>query len=944
MKRTGKSLALALCLLLLLSCLPLPAVFAADPVAIATADEFIAFTNGDAAASAVLTADIDLGEWTTAFTDGFSGTLDGNGHSVTYTKTNPAGNFHSLIKLLNEGGVIKNLTVKGQMTFTAARTYNAPFVYENHGTIENCVNEMTITHTGTKNCQYNAGITAKNFGLVKNCVNNGDISVRNYAGGIVAQNLGGTVSGCVNNGSVTATNVAGYAGGIVAAIGAARSADVNLIEACTNNGAVTGGSGGNGFAGGIVGQINIASSYATYDSRPVVTISGCSSTGMLSAGGGTDEFVAKNNNPDNSTLTIEAGTPAHEHTYGEGVETTPAKCNEDGVMTYTCTGCDEGTEGHTKTAPIPATGVHTPGEWTEETLDGEAMLVKRCTVCGTVTAKKSAEAAKTLENAVAALRDGWFRLQPVFGRDTNVCDMVTEKLASLGYEGISVALASAETPADGAAAIEEDGDIRYFYADPAVWRAMYFASVPVTFTLTMADADAAYENAAVIRWDAEKAAEAMETQIAARVTEEVLRGENESLEAVTTDLVLPKAVLDDAGERALWTLISWESSNEAVISVDNSAQSSADTLFNPYRGVVKRGIEDQTVMLTAVYTFQKTAYDEAPITLEKTYPVTVKGMGNELLTEMQRQLDENYLAEKLTYIGSKAPVDPAAVTDDVQLLLPRTSGVENPADYTFAVASDSPNAQVNAARLNILRPLPGEAPAAVTLTVTMAHRSYDLAVQKEIALTVAPITEEELAAHRALMEQVKASLFEGVNNGANASPEQVTENLSPFIEAVADGSGGILWVRNIREATDAGIAAVSIDLSHPSEQWDRFYSSDPAVLSHETLLVNRQKENAAVALTVCLSDSHFARYAELYPENEAFAGLSRQTVTLELIVPGTDPTPETPAEPGADPAAQDEAGVCALCGKQHTGFFGRLVKIFHDLVLFFRSLGSNAGC
>ena len=130
-KRLSTSLSLLLALILLVSSIPF--AFAADPVHIATADEFIAFTNGDSSADAILDADIDLGEWTTAFTDGYSGTFDGNGHSISYTKTNPTGNFHSLIKILNEGGVIKNLTIKGSMTFNAARTYNASFVYENHG-------------------------------------------------------------------------------------------------------------------------------------------------------------------------------------------------------------------------------------------------------------------------------------------------------------------------------------------------------------------------------------------------------------------------------------------------------------------------------------------------------------------------------------------------------------------------------------------------------------------------------------------------------------------------------------------------------------------------------------------------------------------------------------------------------------------------------------------
>lgn len=938
-----KTLSLLLSLLFVLTCLPLPLAFAADPVHIADADAFLAFVGGDAAADAVLDADLDLGEWTTAFTDGYSGTFDGNGHSVTYTKTNPTGNFHSLFKILNEGGEIKNLTVKGAMTFSAARTYNAPFVYENHGVIRDCVNEMTITYTGSKNCQYAAGITAKNYGTVENCVNNAAITVRNYAGGIVAQNMGGQVLNCTNNAAITATNVAGYAGGIVAAIGAASSADVNRIENCVNAGDVTGGSGDYGFAGGVIGQINIASSYATYQAKPTVTVKGCSSTGTLSAGGGTDEIVAKNNNPDNSTLTIEAGAPAHEHTYGEGVQTKDPTCVEAGEMTYTCTSCDAGTEGHTKTEPIPATGVHTPGEWTAETVDGEALLVKRCTVCHEITAKKSAAAAATLESAVQSLKDAFFRLDPVYGRDTNVCDMLSDELVSLGYENIAVTVASVDNPADGSAAIADNGDITYFFADPSGSRFLWFASIPVTFTLTLEDADLTYEKNAVVKWDADRARQAIADQVASKVTEETIKGENESLSAVTQELTLYKAVKDGAGDDILWSLISWESSDPDVIAVDDSAQGSADTLFAPYKGVVKRSVEDRQATLTATFSFQRTSYDEAPITYTKTFDVTVKGMGDELLAEMQRQLDDNYLAEKLTYIGTKAPVDPDHVNYDVQLLLPRTSGIENSGDYTFTVSSDNDAAQVNVARLNVIRPLPGEAPETVTLTVAMKHRRYDLSVTKEITLTIDPLTEEEIADRAAFMEQVKAELFEGVNNGANESADAVTQNLSPFMEAVPDGEGGIRWVRTYSETTDTGVTVVSIDPGHPSEQWDKFRSSDPSVISHETLFVTPAKENTAVTLTVCLSDARLSRYAELYPDNGALAGLSRQTVELKLTVPGTDPTPTPEGEEPTEPAAPENA--CPYCGEVHGGVFGKLVSFLHTILQFFRTLfGSGKVC
>ena len=46
----------------------------------------------------------------------------------------------------------------------------------------------------------------------------------------------------------------------------------------------------------------------------------------------------------------------HVHSYDEGVVTKEPTCTEKGVKTYTCSGCDEGTEGHSYTEDISATG------------------------------------------------------------------------------------------------------------------------------------------------------------------------------------------------------------------------------------------------------------------------------------------------------------------------------------------------------------------------------------------------------------------------------------------------------------------------------------------------------------------------------------------------------------------------------------------------------------
>ena len=63
----------------------------------------------------------------------------------------------------------------------------------------------------------------------------------------------------------------------------------------------------------------------------------------------------------------------HKHEWDEGVITTPATCEEDGIKTFTCA-C-----GETKTEVIPATG-HEYGEWQKD----DALNHKKVCVCGDV--------------------------------------------------------------------------------------------------------------------------------------------------------------------------------------------------------------------------------------------------------------------------------------------------------------------------------------------------------------------------------------------------------------------------------------------------------------------------------------------------------------------------------------------------------------------------------
>lgn len=160
--------------------------------------------------------------------------------------------------------------------------------------------------------------------------------------------------------------------------------------------------------------------------------------------------------------------------------------------------------------------------------------------------------------------------------------------------------------------------------------------------------------------------------------------------------------------------------------------------------------------------------------------------------------------------------------------------------------------------------------------------------EKTFTVSVQPITQEEIDAELAMMQQVKEHYWDGIKK-ANSDKNSVTGDLQSFIE-VYEQDGQLVWVRDEKDCKDTGIKAVALDGWYEGGQaWRCFKSSNPDVISHENLLVTRQKENKAVTITSCLSSDRFGRYESVYPD-ACFKELTRQIVSASVIVKGTEPT------------------------------------------------------
>ncbi len=243
----------------------------------------------------------------------FTGTLDGNGKTITTTAP----------LFANLQGTVKNLTVVGAID---AATLNCGVVTMwTNGTltVENVLNKATITNgttvggilgygaTGTvatfTNCQNDADLVATSqIGgiagyiqddsvVITNCVNNGNITTDNYGAGIIgrfgrdkasAPDSIATITGCVNNGKVVSAKgqsggILGYlvgktvitdcvnygeivnntlsSGGILGATGKTADTCAITIDSCVNYGKIV----APGIAGGIGGRVGRAATLAT---------------------------------------------------------------------------------------------------------------------------------------------------------------------------------------------------------------------------------------------------------------------------------------------------------------------------------------------------------------------------------------------------------------------------------------------------------------------------------------------------------------------------------------------------------------------------------------------------------------------------------------------------------------------------------------------------------
>lgn len=825
-------------------------------IEISSADELTKIGNDEAYpldGSYKLVNDIEnvtttIGDSTTPFT----GKFDGEGHSITFHITD-APNYTGLFGYVN-GAVIKNVIAKGTMDVQYGWTAGIAAKAEN-STITSCGSEVKIVSAGSNSTCF-SGIAgyAKNT-TITDCYNSGSISgkIKN-AGGIAGQtNTSVDIENCYNTGEISTTATSSQRVGGVVGYGQVSTGQSGKIYNCYNSGLVT----GSGQTGAFIGYI-----YTGFEAKNCYYLEG-----------------------------------THENAFGFQYEADTSDINavseEELIGLSDVLGENYAVDSNLNNGyPVLTWQIKEPDTSVEDTATLEAVAAKLSTT-----------------------------IRPNFYSDKNIITYVEEKIAAMDEAKdvqIKVSLESAVPRKENApASIDSDGTIHYVYMDLFNTEAMTINNnkitwVDVTFTLTLNKSSVEYKPAVALRWDLDEVKKEMQKVADNYATDSIVL-ENASLEEVVSNLQLPYYPImstDDGTDTIKWVKVTYTSSNPEVLTISETPDWDSDYSNQYYTVTVNRPEEDTNVTITATIEFDR--YDETygeekikePVTKE--IEVTVLA-DTEKVEQKKLQESVNNYENYLSDFNAKEPLDVNAVKNDIQLAIPKDLGIDGKY-YDITVESSNPSiVEIYGYRTFTYRPLPGEAPEDVILTVTVTKKDNpNVTATTKITLTVLPLTEQEIDDALAFMEEAKENFFDFIKN-ENTDKEHIVSDLKTFYGIYADENGNLYASDYVDKPNNSGILTTIVNPEEIVPDNKRYWiSSDTDIIENQALRVTQPEYNKNVVVGAIITHEVFEKYADRYAEDEVygekFAELKNQTVTCELTVVGTkgeEPIFETGTTEGA---------------------------------------------
>ena len=499
-------------------------------------------------------------------------------------------------------------------------------------------------------------------------------------------------------------------------------------------------------------------------------------------------------------------------------------------------------------------------------------------------------AAGSLEAAVQKLNDANKQIVVDYSaKGGNVNDALKAQLADLGFTDIDVKVSEggvAFKAEDAKATIgisdaqdKTNGDVTFFYIDPNDYTGYNIdglRSADVVFELSRDGKTEPYQpNKSVqVAWDEAKLQDLLDS---AAESLQIGYAAGESADGVTQNVTLPYK----AGSAKKFS-VEWTSSDTERLFVSGYS-------WEDKTGKVSRASSDRDVTLTAKVTVTS---GDIKLAGSHDFKLTVKGDPEKVAADkkaLQEKVDAAFTYNNIKYSGTDTVANKDGLTADLQM--PRTSTLNIDGKYyEVKYSASTDDITFNGYKGTVYQPLPGTKAANTKITLTVTDKSNaEVTASKTLDFAIAPQDQDELDAELSLMEQAKAGYAAAILNGQDANA--VSTDMHAFQKAYLDADGNLAWSYNKATTDSTSLGIVPVDLpgydAMSGQDWRLFKSSNSSIVSAENLKVTQPQYNTKVVVSSRLTSEKYARYAERYPDNAAYAKLANQDVSATLTVVGT---------------------------------------------------------
>lgn len=529
------------------------------------------------------------------------------------------------------------------------------------------------------------------------------------------------------------------------------------------------------------------------------------------------------------------------------------------------------------------------------------------------------EAEAKLNAAITALAGRYF---PVCGTDTNVLEMLKKVLTDKGCDA-NITLSMKEAVSMNDAGIDANGQIQYKYNAEAplymgntayIWPAIVLTLDGVSRVTTSSQFQIGLDSVKL-----EKDLTAIMDRIKVPSVVE------KPADLTTLFRYAPKAGVDPAtidyssdAQIIAWATITWDTDEkDGARSIGIGA---ASGYYGPYAVTVTLPQTEKTVKLTGTIAVNGVgticASKEFTVTVKaaQAAPVDYTKLLSAALTAQNalRDAATGKAVSKDAVAGDVFVPNAPFIRDNLSNLGAEYQDFDNSKTPIRFFSSDPSVITINGARATVYRPLPGDPAKKVTLTAQIRLRpdgappadfdKFTLLAEQSIELTVLPMVQSEIDAAAAFMEKVCTSdvYWEGIKD-TNTAKDDITANLHGFMEIVPDGDG----YRFVYLSKDRMYQYVEVDdlidtsdIDQTGIPYNKFRSSNNAVITHESLLVTKPEYDSQIKIDSLLTHSVYGKYYEKFKDNAAYAGFAKfykQPVSVTVTVKGEKGAPNPPA-------------------------------------------------